>query len=104
MSEQLQNPGLLRRERVPLLAHRILPEKRDDALLERGGHPERPQLSLDAVRELGERSLGQDDVLRGGAARPRVVGFLVVLEKVDDRVFLLVGEEKAALIPKTDQS
>ena len=73
LAEQLQYARLLRRQTVPLLAHGVIGQQRNYALLQRGRHPQRPQLRLDAVRELGQRSLRQQHVLSGLAASPRKV-------------------------------
>ena len=51
--QQLEDPGLLRRERVPLLADRVLlAHEGDHALLEAGGQAQAAELGLDAVGEL----------------------------------------------------
>ena len=73
LAEELQDARLLGRQDVALLANGVGRQKRDHALLQRGRHPQRPQLRLDAVRELGKRSLWQYHVLGGLATSAREV-------------------------------
>lgn len=89
-----QNLALLGGKHVTLAAHDVAVAHVDDTLLELSGHTESAEMGLHGVRELGQGTFLQSDVLGGLESRARVISLSVTLEPLQNLIGLLVGHEK----------